>query len=94
MQKLLIATTNQGKIREFRALLAELDVELVTPQDVGLELEVVEDGQTYAENAGKKARPVLCSSPRLQGLKARQMPAHGHRTASGVVGAIIFSERA
>jgi XTP/dITP diphosphohydrolase len=55
MQKLLIATGNRGKIKEIQALLEGLDVELVTPKDIGLEIEVHEDGQTYAENAGKKA---------------------------------------
>ena len=55
MQKLLIATGNRGKLKEIQALLEGLDVELVTPRDIGLELEVHEDGQTYAENAGKKA---------------------------------------
>jgi XTP/dITP diphosphohydrolase len=53
--KLLIATNNQGKVREIRAILQELDLELVLPADLGLELEVEEDGQTYAENATKKA---------------------------------------
>jgi XTP/dITP diphosphohydrolase len=55
MQKLLIATGNRGKVKEIQALLEGLEVELVTPKDIGLELEVHEDGQTYAENAGKKA---------------------------------------
>jgi XTP/dITP diphosphohydrolase len=55
MQKLLIATNNRGKTKEFQALLSGLDVELVTPKDIGLELDVHEDGQTYEENAGKKA---------------------------------------
>ncbi len=53
--KLLIATNNKGKIREIRAILQELELELVTPTDLGLELDVEEDGQTYAENAIKKA---------------------------------------
>jgi XTP/dITP diphosphohydrolase len=55
MRKLLIATGNRGKVKEIQALLEGLDVELVTPNDIGLEIEVHEDGQTYAENAGKKA---------------------------------------
>jgi XTP/dITP diphosphohydrolase len=55
MPKLLIATGNRGKVKEIQALLDGLEVELVIPKDIGLELEVVEDGQTYAENAGKKA---------------------------------------
>jgi XTP/dITP diphosphohydrolase len=53
--RLLIATENQGKVREIQALLDGLEVELVTPKSLGLELNVVEDGATYEENAGKKA---------------------------------------
>ena len=53
--KLLIASNNQGKLREIRAILKDLDIELVSPADLGLELDVEEDGQTYAENATKKA---------------------------------------
>ena len=55
MQKLLIATGNRGKVKELQSLLAGLNLELLIPKDIGLNLEVVEDGQTYAENAGKKA---------------------------------------
>ncbi len=55
MQKLLIATGNFGKVKELQILLASLDVQLVTPAEVGLNLDVLEDGETYAENAGKKA---------------------------------------
>ena len=55
MNKLLLATNNQGKLRELRAILADLPLELVTPADIRLELDVPEDGSTYAENASKKA---------------------------------------
>ncbi|NWF64900.1 MAG: RdgB/HAM1 family non-canonical purine NTP pyrophosphatase [Chloroflexi bacterium] len=55
MNKLLIATNNHGKIKEFQELLTGLDVELLTPDLIGLKLDVVEDGLTYAENASKKA---------------------------------------
>jgi XTP/dITP diphosphohydrolase len=55
MNKLLLATNNQGKLRELRAILADLRIELVTPADIRLELDVREDGSTYAENAAKKA---------------------------------------
>ena len=53
--KLLIATNNQGKLEEIRVILKNLEVQLLSPADIGLELEVEEDGQTYAENAAKKA---------------------------------------
>jgi XTP/dITP diphosphohydrolase len=55
MQKLLIATGNPGKVKELQVLLEELNVQLLTPKDIGLDLDVVEDGLTYQENAGKKA---------------------------------------
>jgi XTP/dITP diphosphohydrolase len=54
--RMLIATTNRGKQREYRELLRELDAELVFPDALGIDLEVDEDGATYRENAAKKAR--------------------------------------
>jgi len=54
-KNLLIATNNTGKLKEIRAILKDLEVELLSPAELGLELDVVEDGQTYAENATKKA---------------------------------------
>lgn len=55
MKKLLLATTNQGKLKEFQSLLADLPIELITPDQVGLRLTVPEDHPTYAENAVQKA---------------------------------------
>jgi XTP/dITP diphosphohydrolase len=55
MNKLLIATNNQGKVKELHELLTGTEILLVTPADIHLELDVHEDGSTYAENAAKKA---------------------------------------
>ncbi|UCD43604.1 MAG: non-canonical purine NTP pyrophosphatase, partial [Chloroflexota bacterium] len=55
MQKLLLATKNQGKIEELKDLLHHVDAEILTPDDLGLELEVEESGKTYRGNAGRKA---------------------------------------
>ena len=55
MRKLLLATNNPGKVREFRELLAECGWEIVAPADVGIALEVEETGTTYEENALLKA---------------------------------------
>lgn len=52
---LLIATNNKGKIKELQDLLKDTGIKLVTPAQINLDLDVVEDGQTYAENATKKA---------------------------------------
>jgi XTP/dITP diphosphohydrolase len=55
MNRLLIATNNKGKIKELRDLLKDTGIELVTPAQINLDLDVDEDGATYAENAAKKA---------------------------------------
>jgi XTP/dITP diphosphohydrolase len=55
MSKLLLATNNKGKLAEMQALLGHTGLTLLTPDDLGLALDVPEDGQTYAENASKKA---------------------------------------
>ena len=55
MKKLLIATNNRGKLKEFQDLLKDIGIELITPADINLDLEVEEDGATYVENAVKKA---------------------------------------
>ncbi len=53
--KVLVATTNTGKLKEFRGLLTHLEIEILTPPDLGIEIEVDETGHTYAENAALKA---------------------------------------
>jgi XTP/dITP diphosphohydrolase len=53
--RLLIATHNQGKLREYTELLAGLPFELLTLDDLGIHEEVEESGATLPENARLKA---------------------------------------
>jgi XTP/dITP diphosphohydrolase len=53
--RLLIATLNRGKLREYRELLAGLPFELVSLADVGIAEDVAETGATFLENARLKA---------------------------------------
>jgi len=55
VRNLLIATNNKGKVAEIKALLDSEGLTLLTPFELGLALEILEDGRTYAENASKKA---------------------------------------
>lgn len=55
MVRLLVATTNIGKLREIRSLLAEIPVEIVTLRDLPPIEEPEETGLTFAENARLKA---------------------------------------
>ncbi len=55
MKKLLIASLNPGKQIEIQALLEAIPVKLIFPDQIGLDLDVKESGETYAENAARKA---------------------------------------
>ena len=54
--RLLVATHNRGKLREYAALLADLPIEVTWLDAEGIALEVDETGATFAENAILKAR--------------------------------------
>lgn len=56
MKRLVLATANPGKIREFRRLLAGSCLEVVTPAELGVDVDVEENGDSFAQNAALKAR--------------------------------------
>ena len=55
MREILIATGNKGKLLEMQELLVGLPLRLVLPAELGITLEVEENGATYADNAALKA---------------------------------------
>ena len=57
--KLLIASNNAHKVREIKEILSDHFDELVTMREAGLDIDVVEDGRTFRENAVKKATEIL-----------------------------------
>ena len=57
-QKFVLASNNPGKLREMADILGQLGVEVVSPRDLGLHVEVEETGETFAENAMLKAKAV------------------------------------
>jgi XTP/dITP diphosphohydrolase len=56
MSKLLLATNNPGKVREILEITRDWGIEILTPAQIDLQLDIEETGQTYAENAALKAR--------------------------------------
>lgn len=56
MTKLLVATHNKGKVKEFAEMLADLDIEWLSLDDVGVVEDVEETGSTFRENSELKAR--------------------------------------
>ena len=66
MRRLVIATNNRGKLREYQELLDGCGFDLVTPRDLDLEFNPEETGATFAENARLKA----AEAARISGLPA------------------------
>ncbi len=58
MKRILFATGNEGKMREVRMILADLGYEILSIKEAGITVDVVEDGETYEDNALIKARAV------------------------------------
>lgn len=57
--KLILATGNKGKLREFKEILEPLGYEILSQGELGLDLDVEETGETFEENAFIKANAVL-----------------------------------
>lgn len=57
--RLVIASNNAHKVAEIRAILAPYYDEILSLKDAGITIDVVEDGETFEDNARKKAEEVL-----------------------------------
>lgn len=55
MTKIIVATQNQGKVKEIKAVLGDLPVEVYTMGEVGLDMDIEENGTTFEANAIIKA---------------------------------------
>lgn len=56
MRTLLLATTNEHKLNEFRAIFQDLPFQVLSLREIQLDADVEETGSTFAENATLKAR--------------------------------------
>ena len=58
-KRLIFATGNEGKMREIREILKDLDYEILSLKEAGIDIDIVEDGETFEENAIIKATTVM-----------------------------------
>ncbi len=58
-KKLIFATGNEGKMREIRHILGDMDYEILSMKEASVDVDIVEDGETFEENAIIKARTVM-----------------------------------
>lgn len=65
MREIVIATKNRGKLEEFRRMLEPLGFRVLSQEDVSVNGQAVEDGNTFEANAKKKAQYVFerCGKP-------------------------------
>nr|WP_325199944.1 XTP/dITP diphosphatase [uncultured Oscillibacter sp.] len=61
-EKFVLATHNPGKLAEMKAILSGLGVEVLSPAEAGVEVDVEETGTTFAENAMLKAKAVCAAA--------------------------------
>lgn len=59
MSKIIFATGNEGKMKEIRMILKDLPYEVCSLKDMGIEVEIEENGTTFEENALIKARTIM-----------------------------------
>lgn len=59
MRKIIFATTNEGKMKEIRMILGDLNYEILSLKEIHFEGEIVEDGKTFEENAIIKAKKIM-----------------------------------
>lgn len=62
MKKIIFATKNEGKMKEVREILQDSGYEVLSEKEAGLDLEIIEDGTTFEENARIKAKAVCAAS--------------------------------
>jgi len=55
MKKVIVASNNQGKIKEIKEILKDFPLEVISLKEANIKVDVVEDGKTFMENAYKKA---------------------------------------
>jgi len=58
-KKVIFATGNAGKMKEIKMILNDLDIELLSMKEAGIELDIVEDGTSFEENAIIKAKTIM-----------------------------------
>lgn len=57
-KRIVFATGNKGKIREIREILKDLGMEILSMKEAGIDLQIIENGKTFSENAEMKASAV------------------------------------
>ena len=66
MDKIVFATTNEGKVKEIKEILGDFPIEVVSMKEMGITADIEENGATFEENSLIKARALV----KLTGIPA------------------------
>ena len=58
-KKIIFATTNEGKMKEIRLILQDLNYDIISMKEAGIDVDIIEDGSTFEENAVIKAKTIM-----------------------------------
>ena len=58
INRMIFATTNEGKMKEIRMIMADLGMEILSLKDLGIKVDIEENGTTFEENAIIKAKAI------------------------------------
>ena len=58
LDKIIFATGNEGKMKEIRMILSDLQIPVLSMKEAGIVVDIVEDGTTFEENAVIKAQEI------------------------------------
>lgn len=94
MLELLVATKNQGKLREIRELLKDLEINVTSLADYPICPEIVEDGKTFAQNALKKAVTIAMYTKKLVMGEDSGLEVKALRNRPGIYSARYSGEKA
>lgn len=59
MKTIIFATQNKDKVKEIRQIMADANVNIITMAEAGIDIDIIEDGETFEANAIKKAEEIM-----------------------------------
>ena len=71
MKKVIFATGNEGKMKEIREILGDLDIQLLSLKDAGITADIEENGSSFEENAVIKATWLSVTLPERSLMRLR-----------------------
>lgn len=59
MKTIIFATQNKDKVKEVKQIMSDMNVNIITMQEAGIDIDIIEDGETFEANAIKKAKEIM-----------------------------------